>query len=101
MKINGPNHVYQINQIYKKNTQTKFDKNDNVATSKEDRIELSKTSKDVQKYIDQVKKSPTGNQEKIGRIKKAIKQGTYQVSSKQLAEAIANKIYEQKEQGRE
>lgn len=101
MKINSSNHVHQINQIYKKNAQAKFDKKENIATSKEDRIELSKTSKDVQKYIDQVKKSSTENDPKIERIKKAIGQGTYQVSPKQLAEAIANKIYEQKGQGRE
>lgn len=95
MKINGPNYSQFINQLYKKNSNNKFEKRENVKTTK-DSIEISKTSKDVQKYIQKMKEVETGNQEKIERIKEALDSGTYKVSSKDLAKVIVNKMNQQR-----
>jgi negative regulator of flagellin synthesis FlgM len=100
MKINGPNYSQFINQLYKKNSNNKFEKRENVKTNK-DTIEISKTSKDVRKYIEKMKDIETGNQEKIERIKEALDSGTYKVSSKDLAKVIVNKMNQQRGKGEE
>lgn len=100
MKINGPNYSQLINQLYKKNSNNKFEKRENVKNTK-DTIEISKTSKDVKKYIEKMKDIETGNQEKIERIKDALDSGTYKVSSRDLAKVIVNKINQQRGKGEE
>lgn len=93
MKINRPNYVQFINQMYNKNND-KYEKKEKKDTQS-DRIELSKTSHDLKKYIEQIKKAETGNEEKIQKIKELLDQGTYKVSSKELAGIIVDKMKEQ------
>lgn len=98
MKIDGLNYTQLINKLYKKDINQKFEKREDTQETK-DRIELSKTSKDVKKYIEKMKYIETGNKDKIERIKEALDQGTYQVSSKDLAQIIVNKMNQQKGEG--
>lgn len=94
MKINGQNYVQFINQMYKKNSENKWEKRDKNDITK-DRIEISKSSQDVKKYIDQMKQMESGNKEKIERIKESMGKGTYKVSSQKLAEIILDKMNKQ------
>ncbi len=95
MKINGANQIPYANQIYQKNCKNTVEKKEDSEALK-DRIELSKTSQEVKKYIDKIDHIETGNQEKIERIKKAIENGIYQVSSEEIAKVILDKINRQK-----
>ncbi len=95
MKINRSNYSQFINQLYKKNHENKYVKRENIKDHW-DRIELSKTSKDIQNYIEKVKQLEGNQREKIARIKQTLQSGTYQISSKELAGIIMEQINRQK-----
>lgn len=95
MKVNGANQIPYVNQVYQRNSKNTIDKKENTGIPK-DRIELSKTSQEVKKYIDKIDHIEIGNQEKVARIKKAIENGTYRVSSKEIAEVILDRISQEK-----
>ncbi|RBP46781.1 flagellar biosynthesis anti-sigma factor FlgM [Garciella nitratireducens] len=97
MKINGNNRFPYSNQIYQKNSKNIIDKKQKpeILESK-DRIELSKIGQEVKRYLDKIEDIDRREQEKITYIKQAIQNKTYQVSSKEIAESMLDKINQQK-----
>lgn len=95
MKINGSNYSQFVSDLYKKNTVKKSSRAVENHSSM-DRIEISKTGKEISKYVEKINSPSLTNQEKIERIKKSIKEGTYQVSSEALAQKILDRISQEK-----
>ena len=102
MKINGTNRVDYVNQAYRKNSDcvNNAEKKAEFFTSK-DTIELSKTSKELKRQIENLSTVETTDRQKIDSIKQAIQDGTYRISPEKLAESILDKITEQNNQGEE
>lgn len=90
MKVNNTGYTHYIEKLYNDNKKS-TNKAGVEDTTTKDRIELSDESKEIKKYFDQVKGSSTDSKN-IESIKSAIQAGTYQVSSKELAEEILKKM---------
>ncbi len=103
MKVNGFNPINYANQAYRKNNETinKSNESKTDAHLMRDSIELSETSRDIKEHIKKMDTSETVDKAKVDRIKRAIENGTYKVSAKELAEAIVDNIIEQNKVGEE
>ena len=66
--------------------------NDTSSTGGAEHIAISSKAKDIQKVTEAVNASPDIRIEKVDRIKEQISNGTYSVSSEQLAEKILENI---------
>jgi negative regulator of flagellin synthesis FlgM len=62
------------------------------STGGAEHIAISSKAKDIQKATEAVNAAPDIRIEKVGRIKEQITNGTYSVSSEQLAEKILENI---------
>lgn len=86
-----------LNQVYTNNIKPASHKDfSNVKTTtmpvKTDKIELSSLSKEMNRYIELAKSSEGDSSEKIARIKNEINNGTYQVSTHQLASILVDRL---------
>ncbi|HZK34611.1 MAG TPA: flagellar biosynthesis anti-sigma factor FlgM [Bacillota bacterium] len=95
MKINRINSIGYINKVYKNNNDQPDKKKARPSGGKaQDRIELSDLSKEIRSHIDNME--TTGpDKERIERIKSSIIDGSYELSSEQLADLILERINEQ------
>ena len=89
MKINNANHLQMVNKLYKKNAKEGLE---NSKGQVKDRIEISNGSKQIQKYVDQIKSSKSYNQQRIENIKSQLESGSYKVSSEELAKKIVDEL---------
>ena len=97
MKIPGDNF-----QIKGKKVQERIKLEDKIATNKSlsgtsstsgtEQIAISSKAKDIQKATEAVNTAPDIRIEKVDRIKGQIANGSYRVSSEQLAEKIIESI---------
>ena len=85
MKISN---IFQATNIFQKNVKQKNEKK--IIEKKKDNINISSKALDFQTAMKAVNNSPNVRQEKIDAITKKINEGTYFISSEQ----IANKILE-------
>lgn len=88
MKINNQCSSYR-DAYQSQITQESTDKQRNIPKSESVEINLSSTSQQI-RLSDQVKE--IDNSQKIMNIKNAINDGTYQVSTKELAEKMFNNL---------
>lgn len=88
MKINNQCSSYR-DAYQSQVTQESTDKQRNIPKSESVEINLSSTSQQI-RLSDQVKE--IDNSQKIMNIKNAINDGTYQVSTKELAEKMFNNL---------
>lgn len=94
MKINNNSYVNMANKIYKNNNiNRKKEENKSVLN---DRVEISKTGKEIQKYADMMKTSKTNRSDLVDKIKSEIQSGTYKVSSDKLADTILKRMIGEK-----
>jgi negative regulator of flagellin synthesis FlgM len=83
-QTNSMQYVNQVNSLDKKeSTQEAEGKSPSTDT-----VELSAQSKEMQKIYDMVQLAPDVRAEKVASLKKAIKEGSYEVDS----EAVADKM---------
>lgn len=89
MKIyNNPN----VNKIMKKyQSNVNKTKKTGKAKFKEDKLEISNSSKEFQLAMNAVKKLPDVRQGKVDEIKNQIKNGDYNPSAKDIAKKMLNK----------
>lgn len=85
MKVNGVNNVINF---YKSNTISPINKKESIV--KGDTIELSKVAKRLNDYS--IESLDCNNSEKVEKIKEKIENGTYKVSSQELAKSIIDNI---------
>lgn len=87
MKVEGNNNI--LFNLYKKNIAAV---NNNMNVSKtSDRLEISSLGKEIYKYIDETKDKEIVN-EKIEEIKSKMKDGSYTIDERKLAESILSHI---------
>jgi negative regulator of flagellin synthesis FlgM len=90
MKIS---HIGPVNQV--KNYGLQQDKSEKADKGKKgDRLSLSDKAQGLQKIKDRVDYKPQIRQEKVSNLKKQINQGTYDVSGKEIAGEILDRIIE-------
>jgi|GEM_PF-7014128 len=92
MKITDLNTQVYLNRL--KQTQ-KISQTDQKVTNnaiKKDEIQLSATSIDIAHYVDQAKNENTDQTDKVNRIKAEMEQGTYQLSSQKMAQAMIRQM---------
>lgn len=87
MKIEGNSNV--VINLYKQNAIKATSSNNNIKGS--DRVELSKASKEISKYIEEYKDTELIN-EKVAEIKEKITQGTYKINETELAKSMVQSI---------
>lgn len=97
MEVFGMKIIEGLNQVYTNNIKPASHKDlSNVKTTtmpvKTDKIELSSLSKEMNRYIELAKSSEGDSSEKIARIKNEINNGTYQVSTHQLASILVDRL---------
>ncbi|WP_133629065.1 flagellar biosynthesis anti-sigma factor FlgM [Fonticella tunisiensis] len=90
MRINN-NDVNRIISIYNKNLRP--DNSKEVKKNINDKVEISKTGKEIARYID-VAKNTDIKSNRAGEIKELIKQNKYNIDSEKLAESILKHIKE-------
>jgi negative regulator of flagellin synthesis FlgM len=95
MKINNINSISYVNKVYKKNSSQSEKRITRTGDGPfKDRIELSDLSKEIQNHIRDIENTNV-DQGRLDRIKRAIENGSYQVSVEQLADRILERINEQ------
>jgi negative regulator of flagellin synthesis FlgM len=57
-----------------------------------DRVELSRSSKDVQKMSDILQRTPEVRSEKVQAIKEQIERGEYRVETREIADRMLNEL---------
>lgn len=87
MKIEGNNNI--LINLYRQNSVKAVNTNNSIKGS--DRVELSKTGKEISKYIEEYKDTELVN-EKVAEIKEKINQGNYKVDESKLAKSIIDSI---------
>ena len=97
MEVFGLKIIEGLNQVYTNNVKPASHKDlSNVKTTtmpvKTDKIELSSLSKEMNRYIELAKSSEEDSSEKIARIKNEINNGTYKVSTHQLASILVDRL---------
>lgn len=83
MKISN---ILQVSNIYKNNTKLKNKKS--LESTKMDNLNLSSEALDYQKILTAVNKAPNIREDKINDIMERINNGTYKISSEEIAEKI-------------
>lgn len=93
MKITNTGYSYYLEKAYSENRKTieNEKKGDKESKSVKDRLELSKSSRDI---ISGYTHTDGDNTAKIDAIKAAIKDGSYKVSSDELADAMIKRMSE-------
>lgn len=87
MKIQGKSDA--LVALYKQNMNNLNKSKEHIKVT--DRIEISKTGKEIKKYIEEYKNIDI-NSKDINKIKTEINSGKYKVDEKKLAESILNNI---------
>ncbi len=85
--INNVNKLYQANSTTKMNQMNKYGEKDSV--------QISATAKDFQAVLAEVKKSDEIRTDKVEELKKQMKEGTYDVSNKEVADKIIERFFQQ------
>lgn len=80
------NQVYQANQVNRKSVEKQ-------KKAENDRFEMSDFGKTLQVAKKAVADAPEVREDKIAQIKEKLANGTYEVSEKQVAERITDKIF--------
>ncbi len=93
MKIDQA-RISRLANVYNKEQGQKNKKLDKA--KKRDRLVLSEEALELQKAQGNLKDTPKLRQEKITKLKRQVKQGTYNVSGEDIAEKILNKIVKDK-----
>ena len=90
MKIN-PSQLEQIKKVYQQSQKTNKDskKDENKRTDKMSISDKAKNIKDVQKSLEQ---TSDVRKKKVEKLKQAVKNNTYHVDSKAIAEKVINNI---------
>jgi negative regulator of flagellin synthesis FlgM len=83
-QTNSMQYVNQLNSLDKKEPPQEAE----GQSPSTDTVELSAQSKEMQKIYDMVQLAPDVRAEKVASLKKAIKEGSYEVDS----EAVADKM---------
>ena len=91
MKINRTGYAQFVKRLEKSNSVHKTNSNG----EKNDKIEISEASRKIKEYSDVIKASESANADKIESIRAKLDSGTYQISSKQLADRILDEIKSQ------
>lgn len=86
MRINRTDNILKI---YGNNSEVKKIKSDKDKKGK-DELKISDKAMDFQFAVSKLKEVPDMRMEKIEKIKKQIKTGTYQIDSNKIAEKIYN-----------
>jgi len=89
MKINNTDKVMGI-YLSNLNKQVKEKK---INHGKKDELSVSEKAKDLQFALDLLKKVPDVRAEKIERLKREVKAGTYNVEGRKIAEKILENIH--------
>ena len=98
MEVFGLKIIEGLNQVYTKNIKPASHKDfSNVKSTstmpvKTDKIDLSSLSKEMNRYIELAKSSEGDSSEKIARIKNELNNGTYKVSTQQLASILVDRL---------
>lgn len=83
MKISN---IFQTTNIFQSNIKQKSEKKSNI--KKTDNLNLSSEALNFQNVMKSVKNAPDIREDKVKAISEKIKNGTYFVSSEQIAEKI-------------
>jgi len=89
MRIDAYNAV---NQIYQTATQTQKINKEEKKVAKDDKFEISQTGKDLAVAKKAISDVPDIREEKVETIKKQMKEGTYRVSTEDVAEKILSSM---------
>lgn len=90
MKVSGNNPI-NIGKIYSENM-AKSHVNSGKAAKKCDAIEISKHGQEISKYVNMAKEISNVRIQKVNDIKNKIQNGTYRVSSEELAAKIIESV---------
>lgn len=97
MKINNSDYSKHINKIYTQNQENIQNKKINQK-SKNDKIEISESSKILTKKINDPK-IQSDIPKRVEKIREALLEGTYHISSEKIADKMIKIISEQKKEG--
>lgn len=89
MKVTDLSKQIYINNLKQMSQMTPANRADTVIKPKGDKIEFSKK---IKQYIEIAKKEDTNSENRVNQIKMQINQGTYEVSSKQIANVISEQL---------
>lgn len=59
-----------------------------VSAEQRDQVDVSSTGKEISKLVERAKQLPDIRQERVEALRQQVQSGKYEVSSKQIAEAI-------------
>lgn len=92
MKIYHSPHVAKAMKVYEKSRLNVSESTKELQQHK-DQLELSEVAKDFQVALKAFRNLPEIREDKVNAIKEKMKQGTYQVSGKEVADKILEGIY--------
>lgn len=90
MRIDAYNRV---NQIYQTGKATKTTKSGKPSASANDQFEISQFGKELQVAKESVKNASDVREDKVADIKARMQNGTYQVSSEQIADKLLDSYF--------
>lgn len=90
MRIDAYNRV---NQVYQTSKMSKTTKTGKPVSGGNDQFEISQFGKELHVAKEAVKNAPDVREEKIADIKARMQNGTYQVSSQQIADKLVDEFY--------
>lgn len=83
--------ISKVSQLYQANSAKKTIKND--VSSRSDQFQMSQTGKDYQIAKQAVSSVPDVREDRVNDIKNRIATGTYNISSKEVADKLAENYF--------
>ncbi|MDD6208109.1 MAG: flagellar biosynthesis anti-sigma factor FlgM [Clostridiales bacterium] len=90
MRIDAYNRV---NQVYQASKLSKTTKSGKPVSTGNDQFEISQFGRELNVAKEAVKNAPDVREEKIADIKARMQNGTYQVSTQQIADKLVDAFY--------
>lgn len=88
MKVTDLSKQAYINRLNQVSKTQPIQKKTNINEGSSDKIELSPLSKEMKKYVELAKSGNQDATDKVAQIKAQMADGTYSVSSRQIAESM-------------
>ena len=85
MKVQSTNYLYRVGQKWDQASKEASNPSRGLGM---DQMEISASSKLLKECVEKAKELDQGRQERLQEIKREIESGTYQISSKAIAEAM-------------
>ncbi len=83
----------QVNQLYQTTKPKKITRQGEQQST--DQYQISQSARDYQIAKNAISESPDVREEKVARLKEAIRSGSYNVSAQEVADAMVSKFFDE------